>query len=89
MFYYRLIESYDSIKVGENIYTIYFETAGKKEKKEDFIYIYEPDTEKLETLKKDLFTPETSAQVTQTSPTSEVIPQKPTIQTSLSTDAIE
>lgn len=56
VFFYRLLESYDSIKLWENTYTLSFESEGKKKEIESFTYIYETDTEKLETLKKNFFT---------------------------------
>lgn len=55
VFYYRLLEAYDSIKPGENSYTVYFEKNRELEEKETFFYIYETDTEKLNTLQTSYF----------------------------------
>lgn len=56
-FYYRLLKEYDSITEGENHYTTYFESKGKKEKIEEFVYIYYSDKEKLALIEEKFFTP--------------------------------
>ena len=47
IFYYRLLESYDSIQEWENNYKIYFEIWREKELKEEFSYIYYKDSDIL------------------------------------------
>lgn len=48
VFYYRLLESFDNIVEWENSYKVYFEGAdGNREFKEEVVYIYYTDTEKL------------------------------------------
>lgn len=52
-FYYRLKESYNSINTWINEYKIYFVENWEKIEKEEFIYIYEKDNDKLEETKKE------------------------------------
>jgi len=59
VFYYRLLESFDSISQGENSYDIYFETSWEKELIEQFVYIYNTDTEKLDEIESSYFESET------------------------------
>ena len=47
-FYYRLRESYETIKKWKNTYKIYFEKEGKKELKEEIVFVYNTDTNKLQ-----------------------------------------
>jgi len=56
VFFYRLLESFDSIAEGENTYTVYFESDWVKNAVEDFYYYYNPDSEELESFKSDFFT---------------------------------
>lgn len=55
VFYYRLLEAYDSIAAWENNYAIYFEKDGKKEKVEEFTYIYNTDSDALQEIKSTFF----------------------------------
>ena len=55
VFYYRLLESYDSITQWENNYKVYFEKQRELELVEEFHYIYETDTEKLEKIESTFF----------------------------------
>lgn len=55
VFYYRLLESFDSIQPGENIYKIYFEKDGNKQLVEEIVYIYNTDTQALEEIQKNFF----------------------------------
>ncbi len=52
-FYYRLKESYSSLKKWVNNYKIYFVENGKKQLKEELTFIYSPDSRILETETKD------------------------------------
>lgn len=56
VFYYRLLESYDSISLWENSYKIYFWNGKEKKFIEEFVYIYETDTEKLRIIEEEYFT---------------------------------
>lgn len=47
VFFYRLLESFDSISPWENRYKVYFEINGKREFKEEFVYIYNTDAQEL------------------------------------------
>ena len=47
VFYYRLLESYDSITEWENTYKVFFERSGTKELVDEFVYTYFTDSEKL------------------------------------------
>lgn len=91
VFYYRLLESYDSIKSGENTYIIYFEKDGKKEKKEEFVYIYETDTEKLEKIESSFFTPtvQTGSTIEKTETPEKTQALAPKINTSLTQEQIQ
>lgn len=90
VFYYRLLESYDSIKLGENAYTISFEKNGKKEKKEEFFYIYEPDTKKLADIEASFFTPvAVDTPQEQKSPPEKTVSPSTKIQTSLTQEQIQ
>ncbi len=88
IFSYRLLESYDSIKAGENTYKLYFEIQGEKKFIEEFVYIYEKDSEKLKTLESTFFTkiediPQKTTDITP-------LPQeKVSIQTKLTPEEIE
>ena len=53
-FYYRLKENYNNIKEGINTYKIFFEENWRKVLKEEIIFIYSTDKEKLESYKKEL-----------------------------------
>lgn len=80
IFHYRLLESYDSILEGENTYKVYFESAGKKTLMEEFIYVFQKDTSKLEEIKKSYFNPISapvaqSASGVQTTPPEKEIPK--------------
>lgn len=55
VFYYRLLESYDSIIEWENIYNIYFEINGEKKLQEQVVYIYYTDSEKLKNIESNYF----------------------------------
>lgn len=54
-FYYRLKESYDSIKQWDNKYKIYFEKDSKKNLKEEINVNYNTDKEKLKEIEDELF----------------------------------
>jgi len=60
VFYYRLLESFDSIVEGENIYEIYFESNGEKRLIEEFNYIYYKDSEELTRVQESFFNAETT-----------------------------
>jgi len=47
-FYYRLKESFDSIKPGRNDYTIFFEKDGQKEAIEEITFLYNTSASELE-----------------------------------------
>lgn len=47
IFYYRLLESYDSIIEGENTYELFFEIDGEKKFIEEFTYVYYTDSNRL------------------------------------------
>ncbi len=91
VFYYRLLESYDSITSGENTYTIYFEKNGKKEKKEEFVYFYETDVEKLEKIESSFFTPivQTGSTIEKTETPEKTQALAPKINTSLTQEQIQ
>lgn len=55
IFYYRLLESFDSISEWENNYKIYFETNESKTFIEEFTYVYYSDSEKLNEIKSSYF----------------------------------
>jgi len=57
-FFYRLLEGYDSIVEWENVYKIYFWKGKEKKFIEEFVYVYNTDTEKLEEIENDYFTQE-------------------------------
>lgn len=57
IFYYRLLESYDSIIEWENTYTILFETDGVKKEIETFVYVYNTDSDELAEIKTNFFSP--------------------------------
>lgn len=58
VFYYRLLESFDSIVEWENTYQIYFQIAGEKKSIEEFVYIYYTDEEKLAEIQTSYFSAE-------------------------------
>lgn len=62
IFYYRLLESYDSIKEWENTYEVYYETGKEKELVEEFVYVYYSDEEKLREVEESFFDEETQSQ---------------------------
>ncbi len=47
VFYYRLLESYDSIIEWENTYKVFFERNGTQELVDEFVYTYFTDNDKL------------------------------------------
>ncbi len=55
VFYYRLLESYDTISEWENSYKVYFEKDWKKELKEEFFYIYNTDKATLDLIESEYF----------------------------------
>lgn len=54
-FYYRLLESYDFIAPGENVYKIYFSKWGEKTFIEEFVYIYNSDSDELANIRDNYF----------------------------------
>ncbi len=54
-FYYRLLESYDTIAQWENIYKVFFEKEWEKELADEFEYVYYTDTEKLSEVQNNFF----------------------------------
>lgn len=56
VFYYRLLEEFDSISEWENSYEIYYETGKEKQLMEEFFYIYYTDEEKLSEVEANFFT---------------------------------
>lgn len=62
IFYYRLLESYDSIREWENTYEVYYETGKEKELVEEFVYVYYSDEEKLREVEESFFDEETQSQ---------------------------
>ena len=55
VFYYRLLESYDSIIEWENSYKIYFESQWEKKLMEEFVYIYNTDISALSEIRNSFF----------------------------------
>ena len=55
VFYYRLLESYDSIVEWENTYELSFEINGEKKRIEEFTYVYYTDTDKLSEVQNSFF----------------------------------
>ncbi len=55
VFYYRLLESYDSIVEWENTYKLYFEVNWEKKFIEEFTYVYYTDSEKLSEVQNSFF----------------------------------
>jgi len=68
VFYYRLLESFDSIVEGENNYEIYFETNGEKRFIEEFTYVYYTDSEELTRVQETFF----NSQETQSFPREQI-----------------
>lgn len=55
VFYYRLSENYETISKGTNNYKLYFWKGKEKEFIEEFVFIYEENTEILEKIEQDFF----------------------------------
>lgn len=55
IFYYRLLEEYDSIVDGENTYKVFFETGKELELVDEFVYIYEKNTDTLTEIEANFF----------------------------------
>ncbi len=54
-FFYRLLESYDSITEWTNTYKVYFETEEEKTLVEEFIYVYDSDSDSLSKIQETFF----------------------------------
>ncbi len=92
-FFYRLLESYDSIVEWENDYKVYYETNGEKNIVDEFVYIYHTDEEKLQDISDNFFsTPTENSEVTQETESPEKDSEKSesnTISTDLTVSQIE
>jgi len=55
VFYYRLLEGFDSISEWKNTYTVYFEKDGVKNPVEDFEYYYYPNEDELRRFEENFF----------------------------------
>ena len=65
VFYYRLLEAYDSIVEGENIYRLYYEWVNGKEFQEEFyVYYYKDQEDKVREMQETFFSPEETNQDT-------------------------
>lgn len=86
-FFYRLAQSYDTMKLWENSYKIYFEQDGKKVFQEEIVYIYDTDTDSLAKKQSSFFSEKASEPAEEK--TSTWTSQKASIESSLSLSEIE
>jgi len=87
IFYYRLLESYDSITPWENSYTVYFETDGVKQNIETFHYIYNSNEEELQEIEDGYFS--VSEEVISIEEESNTLEESSSINTDLSVSVTE